>query len=135
MPGIQDPHVPNADFLSPFRIYRSAKTAAETDPAASDAAAIDFTKTPTASRNAVAFVVRRTSGTGRLKLKLHCLPADGGVLDAVWLTDRETGYLEVDTIYRLTDLHGASYKLLISALEASGTFSVYLSDSVSAWNN
>lgn len=125
MPGHNDPSLPNARHMSSLRLYRAAVALADTAPT-TETPNIDFTFEPNALDNRMVAVVRRTAGTGLCKLSFYVQVRDGGPLDAVWMLDRTTDWLAVDTLHKFGDLYGGKYLVQVSAIASGGTFSVYL---------
>lgn len=126
MPGLNDPTIQIPLHLSRFFRYATGVAVAQLDPTG-DVSDINYTNQPHALNSRLCAVVRRTAGTGRVKLSFHFQPADGGDLKDVWLLDRTSEWLTPDVLFRFADLYAGKFKLTVSAIEdVGGVFDIYV---------
>ena len=127
MPGHYDPSTDPKQFSNFFR-YLTGVTATGLAPSG-EVSDLDLTTKPNAADVRLNAIIRSTDNLGRIKLTFYVQLKDGSSLADVWFVERVTDWLDVNTIYKFTDLYAGKYKLVVSTRDAGagvGNFSVYL---------
>lgn len=127
MPGSYDTSKPWADFMSPFRLYR---TVAASDADLTFTEILDLTKSVSARNNVLHVIVKQTAGApARLKLEFFAtLPADSvpAGLAGTALNVENSTFISPLQLNKFHDLIAGVYKLKV-VLETAGTFEIYVS--------
>ena len=115
---------PGADFLSKFVLYR-ANAATDTLPPSFNES-IDFTKSPTATKNVVQFIAKRTAGTGKVKLFAFVKFADApAAINTSWVLHKSSDLTDELQIIELIGLLGYVYKFAVEVETGGATFDLY----------
>lgn len=116
---------PGADFLTKFTLHRSG-VATDSLPVAF-VESVNLIRSPSATRNVVHFVAKRTAGTGRLKLKAYVKFADApAAINASWVLHKSTDLTEELQLIELSALLGYEYKFAVEVETGGATFDLYV---------
>jgi len=125
MPGHNDPNNPGADFLAHFLLHR---TISADDADLNFADVINFKGSQTATRNKLHIYLKRTAGTGTLKIEFYFKP-DAGALANIDVKDFEEINMEPGQVYRFDAMLAYAYKLKATRSDAAAVFEIYISTS------
>ena len=116
---------PGADFLTKFALHRTGVTT-DSIPV-SFPENVDFTKSPSATRNVVQFIAKRTAGTGKVRLKAYVKFADApAAINTTWVLHKSSDLIDELQIIELSGLLGYQYKFAVEVETGGATFDLYV---------
>lgn len=125
MPGKKNVNSVESDFISNFALHRNTSN---TDAAVADVAEeVDFTASPSATRNVIWLVATQASGTHKIKHSLYVrFPDAPAAIRDSWFLHTSGEFAAAGTFLRFTDLFAGIYRIVVTNETPGEEFDTYI---------